>query len=307
MATRGWRSLVAGAVVAGLLAGCGSDDGGDKASASSAECPNGELTFGVQPYEAAALLRQAFEPMGKELGKALGCPVKVLISQSYTAEIEAMRAGKLDMGHFGPLAYLLADELAGVDAVATYADARGRPSTYTASIVTKRDSGIASLADLKGKSLAYSDSSSTSGYLYPAHALEGAGLDPQRDVEAVFAGSHPAALEAVRNDKVDAAELNSTTARVAEGERSYDPGEYRAVWTSDPIPVDPIVVRRDLPAPFKRRLEAALLRLDFSGFPENVRDVLAGLRLARTGEAAYDPVRRVVQELGVDLRKVAGG
>lgn len=50
MATRGWRSLVAGAVVAGLLAGCGSGDGDDKASASSAECPNGELTFGVQRY-----------------------------------------------------------------------------------------------------------------------------------------------------------------------------------------------------------------------------------------------------------------
>ena len=62
--------------------------------------------------------------------------MELLITTNYTAEIEAMRAGKLEMGEFGPLGYVLAHQVAEPEAVATFGNTDGKPETYTAGIVT---------------------------------------------------------------------------------------------------------------------------------------------------------------------------
>ena len=94
------------------------------------------MRFGVEPYDTAAKLVPIYEHIGKLLGDKLGCEVKVFVTTNYNAEIEAMRAGKLEIGEFGPLGYVLAHQVAKAEAVAAFGNKDGKPDTYWASLVT---------------------------------------------------------------------------------------------------------------------------------------------------------------------------
>ena len=146
----------------------------------------GAIRFGVEPFESNAVLLPIYTKIGKLISAQVGCPVQIYIATSYNAEIEAMRAGKLEIGQFGPLGYVLAHQVADAQAVATVADANGNPSTYTASIATWPGSGITTLAQVKGHTFGYSDPASTSGHLFPAYALAAAGIDPNKGVHAAL-------------------------------------------------------------------------------------------------------------------------
>ena len=133
---------------------------------------------------------QFYKKGGELIGEKLGCKVEVFVATSYNAEIEAMRNGKLEIGEFGPLGYVLAHQVAKAEAGAAFGTGDGKPDTYWASIVTYPASGITTVAEIKGQSFAFSDPASTSGRLFPAYGLRKAGLDPDKDVRAMYAGSH---------------------------------------------------------------------------------------------------------------------
>src|SRR5215471_8121870 len=237
-------------------------------------CPDGTLRFGVEPYEDAAVLAPAYQPLADALGASLGCKVELNITTNYTSEIEAMRNNKLDIAEFGPLAYVFAQKLAKAELLATFSDAQGNPATYTASIVTYPASGITDLSGVAGRTFAYSDPASTSGHLYPAFALKSSGIDPDTGVQAVYAGSHTASFEALRNHKVDAGELNSDQIASATLAGEYSPEQFVTLWQSAPIPQDPITVRGNLPPAAKAQIREALLAFDFSSLPQDVQKML---------------------------------
>jgi phosphonate transport system substrate-binding protein len=216
-----------------------------------------------------------------------------------------MRSGKLDIGEFGPLGYVLAHQIAKAEAVAAYSNKDGKPDTYWASIVTYPSSGITTVAGIGGHSFAFSDPASTSGHLFPAYALRKAGLDPDKDLKAIYAGSHTAAFEALYNKKVDAGELNSAQLESATQRGHYHDGDLVFLWKSDPIPTDPIAVRGDLPDGFKRRLVEVLQNLDLSSLDEKDRKVLlGGPRWVPQTDQAYNGIRDLVKTLNIDLAKM---
>lgn len=280
----------------------------DLTMAAEANCPEGgTVRFGVEPYDTAARLVPIYAKVGKLIGDKLGCPVEVFVATNYNAEIEAMRNGKLEIGEFGPLGYVLAHELAKADAVAAFGTVAGKPDTYWASIVTYPDSGIKSVAEIKGHSFAFSDPASTSGHLFPAYALRKAGLDPDKDVRALYAGSHTASFEALYNHKVDAGELNSEQLESAKQRGHYKDGDLVFLWKSDPIPTDPFSVRGDLPPEFKQRIVAVLQNLDLSSLDPADRKIMVGAgitRLVPQSDSAYDGIRDLVKTLNIDLNKL---
>ncbi len=295
----------AAAVAASLLFAAVAFVGSTTASrAANADCPNGgTVRFGVEPFESAPMLLPVFQAAGKLLEEKLGCKVEVYITTSYNAEIEAMRAGKLEIAEFGPLGYVLAHQIAKADAFASYADAKGQPITYTASIVTAKTSGITTLAQVAGHSFAYSDPDSTSGHLLPAFAFKKAGINPDTGVKGVYAGSHTASFEAIKNKKVDAGELNSQTEATVTKNGEYNKDDYLTLWRSAPIANDPIAVRSDLSPAFKSKVAAAFLALDLTGI--DPKNVLAGYghKFVAINDSLYDPIRDLVSTLNIDLSK----
>jgi phosphonate transport system substrate-binding protein len=283
--------------IAGLVA--------SPAHAAAPDCPNGgTVRFGVEPYEAAAKLIPIYDKIGAILAKALDCKVQMLITTSYTAEVEAMRAGKLEIGEYSPFSYVMAHQLAKAEVVATVSGTDGKPDTYTAGIVTWPGSGINSLKEVAGHTFGYSDPASNSGHLFPAYALKKAGIDPDTGVRPLYSGSHTASYEALRNHKVAAAELNSQQIISSTEAGAYKPGDFIELWRSDPIPVDPIVVRGDLDPAFKARLTHVLQTLDFSSLPAADLKNLGNGHLMPQTDGAYDGIRDLVQVLNIDLSKL---
>lgn len=285
---------------------CGLANGAHAAGA----CPvDGPVRFGVEPYESSQRLLPVYTDLAKLIGSKIGCDVTLYLATSYNAEIEAMRNKKLEFAQFGPLGYVLAHQVAQAQAVASFVGPNGKPATYYASIVTWPGSGISTIADVKGKSFAYSDPASTSGHLFPAYGLRKNGIDPDHGVKAIYAGSHTASYEALRNHKVQSGELNSEEISSAKLHNEYDPKGFVTLWKSDEIPLDPLVVRGDLPADFKARLTAVLQSLDFRELPEADQKFLAAnatpaLKTVPQTDDSYNLIRDLVSTLKIDLTKL---
>ena len=272
------------------------------------DCPSGgAVRFGVEPYDTAARLVPIYEKIGKLISDKVGCNVEVFVATGYNAEIEAMRNGKLELAEFGPLGYVLAHQVAKAEAVAAFGAADGKPVTYWASVITYPSSGIKTVADIRGHSFAFSDAASTSGHLFPAYGLRKAGLDPDQDVKAIYAGSHTASFEAIYNHKVDAGELNSEQLESATQRGHYKDGDMIFLWKSDPIPTDPFAVRGDLPDALKKKLTDAVRHLDLMSLDPADRKILVGAGITQIvpqTDQSYDLIRDLVKTLNIDLAKL---
>ena len=258
-------------------------------------CPNGSVNFGVEPYDAGAKFTAAYQALTSTLSKSLNCPVNLIITDNYTNEIEAMKAGKIDVGEFGPLGYIFAHTVANAQPVAVFATKDKKPVTYTAALWVPADSSIKTVADLKGHTVAFSDPGSTSGNLLPRYAIIQAGLNPDKDVKIEFAGGHPQSLLALTNDKVDAGEINSQQQATATAAHQFDASKFRMIWQSAPIQNDPITVRGNLSPAFKEAVAKALLKMT----PAQLKLLDAELGvdsgpMIAAKDAWYDQIRSVV-------------
>ena len=276
--------------------------------AFATDCPNGgTLHLGFVPSEETAQMLPIFQRLGDLISKRLGCNVVAQTGTSYTAVIEAMRAHRIDVANFGAFSYVLAHEVAGADAVATFAGPDGKPGSYFATITTWPGSGLKTLQDVKGKAFGFSDPASTSGHLVPAYGLRKAGIDPDKDIRPFYTGSHTASFEALRNHKVPVAELNSTAIAAAQVTGEYNAADYVRLWQSAPIPNGPFTIRSDLDPAFKARLTQVLQTLDLSVMPERDMRFLGrkdSRRLAPVDDHSYDGIRDVVTVLHLNLSQI---
>ena len=269
--------IVAGALI---VAGCGSssskpsNSGGAQAGAGTStkaastgasSCPHNPVRFAVEPYDTGPNLQKAYASLAKDVGQKLGCPVQLIITNTYAAEIEAMRGGQLEMGEFGPLGYILAHQIADAQPVAAFGDTNGKPDIYYAGIWVPKSSPIKTLKQLAGKTLALDSTTSTSGGLYPIAALINAGFKCTATncsgITIRFAGSHTASMLALTHGTADAAEVNSQQEAVGISAHQFSPAGYREIWKSNPIINDPITVYGKLPSAFQAKVKSALLSL----------------------------------------------
>jgi phosphonate transport system substrate-binding protein len=234
-------------------------------SAGAVACPSNPVTFAVEPYDTGPNLEKAYSSIATDLGQKLGCSVKLIISNSYVAEIETMRAGKLDVGEFGPLGYVLAHQIADAQPVAAFGDANGKPDIYYAGIWVKKGSPITSLKQLAGKTVAFDSTTSTSGGLYPISALVNAGFKCTATncsgINIHFTGSHPDDLLALTHGTAAAAEVNSQQESSGIAAHQFNPADYTEIWKSSAIINDPITVYGKLSPAFQAKVKAALLSL----------------------------------------------
>jgi phosphonate transport system substrate-binding protein len=144
---------------------------------------------------------------GEEFAQLVGMPVRVTVASDYAAVIEALRNRSADLAFVHPGGYVLASREAKARIVAK--NLWHGKSSFTARIYVRRDSGIKAVEDLRGKTIAFVDPASSSGYIYPMVLLIKRGLVTNRDPktffkEVVFSGAHDASMRALLNGHVDA-------------------------------------------------------------------------------------------------------
>jgi phosphonate transport system substrate-binding protein len=191
------------------------------------------------------------------------------VASEYAGTIEAMKSGKVEFAQFGPASYAAAWDITGgnVEPILAGTDTAGNLGYYSV-IAVKLDSPFKTLDDLKGKSFAFADPNSTSGYLVPSFYLRRQGYPPDKFFgKTGFSGSHENSILAVLNGTYDAAATFWNDDRIGNVQRMEDKGmipkgQVRFLWKSPKLPGDPVyVVNKSLPVELKAGIKAALLAM----------------------------------------------
>lgn len=264
------RILAAGLVLAGLTAPLAAQE-------------VKELNFGFISTESSANLAKSFEPLLKDMEKAIGVPVKPFFVGDYAGVIEGMRFKKVDVAWFGNKSAMEAVDRSNGEVFVKTAKPDGS-SGYYSLIVTNVDrndiNGLKDILDCsKGYNFGNGDPNSTSGFLVPGYyvfALNN--VDPAKCYKRVVTGNHEANLLSVANKQVDFATNNTENITRLQQTRPAEAAKIKEVWRSPLIAGDPIVWRKDLPADLKAKIYTFFMTYGRNGTPEEVahaREVLA--------------------------------
>ena len=219
-----------------------------------------EIKVGLIPTEGGADILKRFKPLMEHLQNTLGIKVEGFSASDYAGIITAMAHKHIDFAYYGPKSYTDAADKAGAQAIVLELNKKKQPG-YTGIIITKRGSGIKTIDQAKGKTFAFTDPNSTSGFLVPnilfARDLK---VKPEAYFKKVsFSGSHGASILAVKNGSIQVAATNNIDMdrMIEKGQASKD--DFNIIWTSDLIPGAPIAARKDLPESLKAAVAGALL------------------------------------------------
>jgi len=242
------------------------------------------LTYVIIPAEEAVKSQGQFEPFVEYLSGRLGREVELMVVSDYAAVVEAMKYGHADIARFGPFNYVLAMQEADIEVLVAGIKENTMGPSYHALIIARADRGV---TDLEGKSFAFSDVGSASGYLAPMTYLQENGIQPG---EIFFSGSHSASIEAVRNGTVDVAALADNRYLEALKEGVINIGEFVILWESSPIPNSPIAVQKSMDPNLKAQILGAFL--------EAPREIVEGLGIGevdyvRIQDSDYDIIRQM--------------
>jgi phosphonate transport system substrate-binding protein len=213
------------------------------------------------PEEAATEQVRKFTPLATYLEKALGMKVEFTPVSDYPAAVEALVNKKVDLVWFGGFTHVQAQLRSGGKIIPIAQ--REEDTQFRSVFIAKTDSGIKSLADMKGKQVSFGSQSSTSGHLMPRSNLLDAGINPEKDFRRIaYSGAHDATIASVVSGKVDAAALDITVWRKFVAENKVDTKAVDVFFTTPPFFNYNWSVHADMPAELRNRVQKALLDLD---------------------------------------------
>jgi phosphonate transport system substrate-binding protein len=203
------------------------------------------LEFGVGLFQPDKEKNDAtYKPLAEHLSKRLGREVRLRTVDSWEGLAKSLAAGETDMALMGPWGYVLANHQAGAEAISTILY-QGKPE-YFAIMVVGPQSTAKSIDDLKGKTFAFGDKGSTSGFLIPFHEFQKRGIDPDKYFSKVIYTKHQAIETQVVRGELDAgADYNrNRDTMIADG--LIKEADSRIIWTSAPLPNDAFAVSKTL-------------------------------------------------------------
>ncbi|WP_375452330.1 phosphonate ABC transporter substrate-binding protein [uncultured Devosia sp.] len=226
-----------------------------------------ELTIGISSSENETDAIARTQPYADYLSRELGVPVKIVRGTDYAAVVEAMRSGHVQFASVGPAAYALARKVMGEDIapVAVTLDNEGNLGYYSV-IAVRADSPYQTLEDIKGKSFAFADPNSTSGYAVPSYYLA-TELNTSADdyfSDVAFSGGHEQSVMALVNGTFEAVATSwrneeSGTIQNMEKKGLIPAGSTRIIWTSPVIPNTPVMMLTTLPQELQDAFKTALM------------------------------------------------
>jgi phosphonate transport system substrate-binding protein len=270
------------------------------AAAQEHEAPE-QLVVSFTPEAAPIELELNAEQLAAFLSEELGMPVIARVDADYTGTVEAMRAGHAHIAFLSPLASALAHEIAGARMILAE-ERRGLPY-YKSRYWVLADSGIESLEDLHGRTVAFNDPLSASGYLFPVANLIEAGLiegadDLQRFFGRVyFAGGTELSLRALVNGFVDAAGVSMYGPEVFLSPEERE----RLTWIAEhgPIPNHGIAVGGRLPEELVERITAAFLALNEPEHNHVLRGLYGWQKVVPVDTGMYLPLIEMARAAGM--------
>jgi len=213
------------------------------------------------PEEAATEQVRKFTPIANYLSRQLGMKVEFTPVSDYPAAVEALVNKRVDLVWFGGFTHVQAQLRSGGKIVPIAQ--REEDTKFQSVFIAKTDSGIKTLADLKGKQISFGSQSSTSGHLMPRHFLLQAQINPEKDFRRIaYSGAHDATIASVVSGRVDAAALDITVWRKFVTENRVDTKAVDVFYTTPTFFNYNWSMHVDSPAELRERVRKALLDLD---------------------------------------------
>jgi phosphonate transport system substrate-binding protein len=265
-----------------------------------AETPD-RLVVSLTPEAAPIELELSAQQLTDFLEAELGLPVVARVDGDYTGTVEAMRSGHAHIAFLSPLGSAFAHELAGAQTV--LAEERGGEPYYTTRFWVRRDGGIEGLSDLRGRTIAFNDPLSASGYLFPVAKLVEEGLiDDADDIDSFFdhvyfAGGTELSLRALMNGFVDAAGVSTYGPEVFLSPE--DRAELVAIAEHGPIPNHGIAVSGALPDELSEAIIKSFLKLNEPEHNDILRGVYGWQRLVPVDPDIYLPLIDLARDAGI--------
>lgn len=245
------------------------------------------------------------DEFGKDLEEYLGIPVEIYSGADYTAIIEGMASGNVQASMVSPMSYFQTKEKANAELVASAKMA----TEYRSAFIVKGDNDeINSLEDLKGKTFAFVDQASSSGYLYPkAYLVKNLDLDPDKLENSgyyfetvAFSGNHQTSLTGVVMSDYDAACVAKSIIDMMVASDQMKKDDVKVIGETDVIPNPAYVVAGDLPKDLKEKFKEFLLSYDNEDF---FKAALGSkdMRFGETSEDDYKSAKEVLDLLHIQF------
>jgi phosphonate transport system substrate-binding protein len=221
-----------------------------------------ELRVSAIPDENPQEMLRIYTPFAEYLTKEVGIPVKFTPVVDYAATVEGLAANRLELVWYGGLTSVQAARQAkGARRIIM----RKEDAEFKSHFVTRTDTGIKTLADLKGKTFSFGSVSSTSGHLMPRYFLLKNGINPENDFSKFsFSGAHDATVAWVESSRVDAGALNFLVWDKLVETKKVDTTKVKIFWTT-PAYVDYVwTVRAGVDKATVEKITKAFLKLDYN-------------------------------------------
>lgn len=266
------------------------------------------------PFKGEKVFAENAPIIQKYIEGKTGLHIKTINAPTFLSIVKAFENNEVDAAFMNTLGFLMARDLTKAQAhiIAIYGDVY---KSYRGEILVPVQSGINTIEDLNDKTIAFADPFSAGGYLYPEKLLNDNKIKPKK---TVFAGGHLKAVEMVYKGEVDAActyHSKPSTEGTERDARAELLKKYPDVFVklkilalTDEIPNGPVAFRGTLPADIKAKLISSLLNFAQTVTGRKVLNNLYNMTgLAPTTDSTYDPVQKVIKDLGKTVEEVVPG
>lgn len=257
-----------------------------------------KLVIGMAPYNNPAKLINDFKPVKDYLQKEMGVTIEVTVPVDYFGLVDAMRQKKVDIGFYGPFSYIAGEREVNLEPLVVQCR-KGSGTVYYSTIITRSDSGIKDLEDLKGKRFAFVESGSTSGFVMPFALFKSRDIDINQYFGSIkYSGTHDSVAMDVINRVTDAGAMDDIVFAQMLEDKEFNPEDINIIWKSEPIPASPYVARADLDSRLKAEFKTAMLTLHEKA-PDILRSYDANAeKYEACSSSTYNSIRNVAEILG---------
>ena len=260
------------------------------------------ITLGLIPERNIFAQLDRYEPLADYLSKKIGADIKLKVLTRYGNIIDNFVSAGLDGAFLGSFSYALAHVKLGVEPIARPETVDGI-STYYGMILVRKDGGIKTAADMRGKVFAFVDKATTAGYLLPLAYFKENGIgDYQKFLgETYFAGTHEAAIYDLLDKKADiCAAKNTVFTRLAARDKRLTQ-ELLLLARSPDVPENGLALRKDFDGTIKNELKKALLSMDKDPEGTDVLKTFGARKFIETTNDDYGSVYKYVKQIGLNL------
>ncbi|MCX5877272.1 MAG: phosphate/phosphite/phosphonate ABC transporter substrate-binding protein [Deltaproteobacteria bacterium] len=285
-----------------FFAGCSDEQRAAPAQNASPPLPACKIVIGLIPEMDIFVQKKRYEPIARYLSQKTGAVVELKILSRYGNILSNFQSEGLDGAFFGSFTGALAIKKLGVEPLAR-PEYDGGVSTYSGLIFARKDRGIKTARDMKGKVFVFVDKATTAGWLLPLYFFRTQGIKDYRSWfrETYFSGTHEDAIQDVLHGKADLGAAKDHVFYRLARENPRITEELEILATSPKVPANTLAVRHDLDPALKNIIKSSLLSMDQNEEGRRALAQFGAQRFLATGVEDYAPVIEYAEHIGLDL------